>query len=82
MKKVLCINDKNQPEGAHVVEGNEYEVETEYLNALDQKVYIIKGVTNEGVTKMGMRWIGYNANRFRVTDDSKATTKEYEFALN
>jgi hypothetical protein len=82
MKQVVCINDNNQPEGACVVKGKEYEVENEYNNSLDQKVYIIKGITNEGITKMGMRWIGYNATRFRVTDDSKATKKEYEFALN
>ena len=82
MKRVTCINDKNLPEGAHVVAGEEYEVENEYHNALDQRVYIIKGITNEGITKMGMRWIGYDATRFRVTEDSKATKKEYEFALN
>lgn len=82
MKRVVCINDKNQPEGACVIEGNEYVIEKEYHNALDQRVYIIKGITNEGITKMGMRWIGYDATRFRVTDDSKATKKEYEFALN
>jgi hypothetical protein len=82
MKKVVCVNDKNQPEGACVVEGTEYEVEHEYHNALDQRVYIIKGITNKGTTKMGMRWIGYDATRFRVTNDSKSIKKEYEFALN
>ncbi len=82
MKKVVCINDKNLPEGASVTEGEEYVVEHEYHNALDQRVYIISGITNEGITRMGMRWIGYDATRFRVTDDSKATKKEYEFALN
>jgi hypothetical protein len=82
MKKVVCVNDKNLPEGACVVAGEEYIIENEYHNMLDQRVYIIKGITNEGVTKMGMRWIGYNATRFRVTEDSKATRKEYEFALN
>jgi len=38
MKKVVCINDKNQPLGANVVEGKEYEVEEEYVNPLDQRV--------------------------------------------
>jgi hypothetical protein len=82
MKKVVCVNDKNLPEGACVVAGEEYIIENEYHNMLDQRVYIIKGITNEGVTKMGMRWIGYDATRFRVTKDSKSTKKEYEFALN
>jgi hypothetical protein len=82
MKKVVCVNDKNLPEGACVVAGEEYIVENEYHNMLDQRVYIIRGITNEGVTKMGMRWIGYDATRFRVTEDSKSTKKEYKFALN
>jgi hypothetical protein len=82
MKTVTCINDKNQPRGASVVEGKEYEIESEYVNALDQRVYIIKGVPNKGTTQLGMRWIGYNADRFRVTDNSKSTKHEYEFALN
>jgi hypothetical protein len=59
MKVVVCINDKNLPLGANVVEGKEYEVESEYLNTLDQRVYIIKNVVNEGTTKWGMRWIGH-----------------------
>lgn len=40
MKTVICTNDKNQPLGANVVEGNEYEVQEEYINPLDQRVYI------------------------------------------
>lgn len=82
MKKVTCINDKNQPLGANVVEGKEYEVEHEYLNSLDQRVYIIKGAINEGSTKWGMRWIGYNANRFSTQESVEVEEKEYMFALN
>jgi hypothetical protein len=82
MKVVVCINDKNQPVGANIVEGKEYEVEQEYLNALDQRVYIIKGAVNEGTTKWGMRWIGYDAMRFSTQDSVEIEEKEYMFALN
>ena len=79
---VTCVNDKNQPLGANVVEGQEYEVEHEYLNSLDQRVYIIKCAINEGTTKWGMRWIGYNANRFSTQESVEVEEKEYMFALN
>ena len=82
MKTVTCINDKNQPLGANVVKGKEYEVESEYVNALDQRVYIIKGAINEGTTKWGMRWIGYDATRFSTQETVEIMEKEYNFALN
>lgn len=84
MKKVICKNDKNLPEGAFVKENEEYEVENEYINALDQRVYIIKGAVNEGITKMGMQWRGYNSNRFSLTDENRKPEFELEenFALN
>jgi hypothetical protein len=82
MKKVVCINDQTQPLGANVVEGKEYEVEHEYLNSLDQRVYIIKNAINEGTTKWGMRWVGYNANRFSTQESLGVKEKEYIFALN
>jgi hypothetical protein len=84
MKIVTCINNKNLPEGAYVEEDVQYEVENEYINALDQRVYIIKGAVNEGITKMGMRWVGYNANRFSVTNEDRKVEYELEeaFAFN
>lgn len=82
MKKVVCINDKNLPEGASVTEGKEYEVENEYINGFDQRVYLIRGAVNRGTTKMGMNWIGYRADRFRETEGTSISKKEYEFALN
>ncbi len=82
MKQVKCINSKNLPLGAKVEEGKLYEVENEYLNALDQRVYIIKGVPNEGRTKLGMRWIGYDSLRFSEVEQVKEVKKEYAFALN
>jgi hypothetical protein len=82
MKAVTCINDKNLPLGARIVEGQEYEVENEYLNALDQRVYIIKGAVNEGTTKWGMRWIGYDAMRFSTQESVEIKEREHTFALN
>ena len=82
MTKVVCINDQNLPSGASVIEGKEYEVIEEYLNPLDQRVYIIKGAVNEGTTKWGMLWRGYNANRFTTQDSVEVEEKEHMFALN
>ncbi len=50
MKEVVCINDKNLPEGAAVVKGREYNVVEEFINNYDQRVYIIEGIVNEGTT--------------------------------
>jgi hypothetical protein len=82
MKKVVCINDKNLPPGAEVVEGKEYIVADEYVNFLDQKVYIIQGVVNEGRTKLGLEWQGYDAKRFANLTPITEKEKEYNFALN
>lgn len=86
MKKVICINDKNLPRGASVKEGQQYYVEEEYSNFLDQQVYIIKGVPNKGTTKWGVKWIGYDATRFQVVEDStmefKIVAQERNFAYN
>jgi hypothetical protein len=86
MKKVICINDKKQPTGANVVEGKEYEVEYDYINALDQRVFIIKGAINEGTTKWGLKWIGYNSKRFKSLEDNtmefREVIKEENFVYN
>ncbi len=83
MKKVICINDSNLPLGANVVRNEHYEVESEHINTLvEQKAYIIKGLCNEGRTKLGMLWYGYNANRFATLDeDSLVYSKEEELEL-
>ena len=78
--KKLAIG--NVPLGANVTSGEVYEVENEYLNALDQRVYIIKGAPNEGTTKFGMRWIGYDALRFKEVSEVSEVKQEYAFALN
>lgn len=82
MKTVTCINDKNQPLGANIVKGKEYEIESEYVNALDQRVYIVVGAVNEGTTKWGMRWIGYDAVRFSTQENVEIEEEEHMFALN
>lgn len=86
MKKVICINDKNLPRGASVKEGQEYYVEEEYSNFLDQQVYLIEGVPNRGTTKWGMKWVGYDATRFRVVEDNtmefRVVVQESNFAYN
>ena len=64
MRKVVCINDKKQPEGGELVEGREYEVEKEFINNYEQKVFVIVGINNYGMTKLGMRWYGYDAKRY------------------
>jgi len=82
MANVTCVNDKNLPDGAKLTEGKEYEIESEYVNFLDQKVYIIKGIPNSGRTKLGMVWKGYNADRFTENEKVSISEKNYEFQLN
>lgn len=82
MKTVICVNDKNLPQGAQVTEGKEYQVESEYVNALEQRVYILRGVPNKGTTKLGMRWMGYDAMRFSEGEAKTEKKVEYSFALN
>jgi hypothetical protein len=80
MKEVVCINDKNMPEGAVVVKGREYTVIEEFVNNYDQRVYIIEGIVNEGTTKMGLRWIGYDAARFAEPETLMETSYEHAYA--
>jgi hypothetical protein len=82
MKRVICVNDKRLPEGGNLAEGKEYEVEDEFLNNFDQRVYIIAGINNYGMTKMGLRWYGYNADRFASADGVYEEATESNYALN
>ena len=82
MKIVVCKDDTNLPQGAYVVFNEEYEVEEEFINALDQRVYMLKNAVNEGITKLGMKWRGYRADRFRVVESNSVSEKSYEYALN
>ena len=69
MKKVVCINDKNLPQGAEVVKGREYYVVDEFVNNFEQRVFIISGITNKGTTRLGLNWLGYCSTRFADLDD-------------
>lgn len=82
MKKVICINDKNQPQGAEVIKDVEYVVLNDFMNAVGQKVFLIEGINNEGTTKMGFPWYGYAAERFAKITNKKIKKIEYNLALN
>ena len=82
MKIVRCNNASNLPKGAYLEKDKEYEVEEEYLNMLDQRVYIIKGVPNSGTTNLGMLWKGYSALRFSIVEIGELANVEEEFAFN
>ena len=69
VKKVVCINDKNLPQGAEVVNGREYHVVDEFVNNFEQRVFIISGIANKGTTKHGLNWLGYCSTRFADLDD-------------
>lgn len=74
--EVLCINDDKLPLGAELKEGKTYSVISEFSNNFDQKVYIIKGVTNEGRTKFGLPWVGYRADRFIPLTEQSISVKK------
>ena len=80
MKQVVCINDSRLPEGAQVIKGREYTVVDEFVNNYDQRVYIIEGIANEGTTKMGLRWIGYDASRFADPESLMTEIHEHAYA--
>lgn len=82
MRKVICINDRKQPEGGELVEGREYEVEGDFINNYEQKTFVIAGINNYGMTKLGMRWYGYNANRFADLDALATELYEHSYAEN
>jgi hypothetical protein len=71
MKKVICINDENLPPEANIQKDQIYEVISIFTNSLDQKALILKGVNNEGRTKWGMKWFGYDSKRFRDLKDEE-----------
>jgi hypothetical protein len=68
MRKLTCINDRNLPEGANVVNGREYYILDEFINGYEQRTFIVSGVNNRGTTKNGLRWQGYCATRFADLD--------------
>jgi len=81
-KEVICINDKNLPEGAHVVKDQKYTVEKEFMNNFGQRAYLLVGAVNGGTTSKGFQWYGYDAARFRVGKGEQVEIEEHAFALN
>jgi len=82
MKKVICINDKQLPPGAEVVEGQTYTVRESYINSFDERVYVLMGVRNMGRTKYGLPWNGYKAQRFEEIEGIENKKEEVSYALN
>lgn len=80
--KVVCINDKNLPEGAEVKQDQEYNVIQDFINNWGQRVYIIEGISNQGITSKGLSWHGYDSNRFRVVDSEEVKEVSYNYTLN
>ena len=82
MKRVICINNKNLPSGVVLQKGQEYKVEQEYVNNFEQRSYILYGMINEGTTKMGLRWVGYDASRFADPETAQQMLEEqkHEYA--
>jgi hypothetical protein len=52
------------------------------INHYDQRVYIIEGIVNKGTTKMGLRWIGYDASRFAEPEKLMKENYEHAYAEN
>ena len=82
MKKVVCINDKQLPAGAEVIEGEIYVVREAFVNSCDQRAYMLVGVRNLGRTKYGLPWQGYNAERFETVEGVKEVHEEALYAYN
>ena len=82
MKKVVCINDKQLPAGAEVIEGEIYVVREAFVNSFDQRAYMLVGVRNLGRTKYGLPWQGYNADRFETVEGVKEVHEEALYAYN
>ena len=67
IKKVICINDKQLPPGAEVVEGQTYTVRESYINSFDERVYVL---------------IGVSSPFDKTLDDLKNKKEEVSYALN
>ena len=81
--KVICINTQNLPEGAILEEDREYKVVKEFVNSYDEKTYILYNHINEGITRLGMRWIGYKASRFHILENTpQYQNQKEELILN
>lgn len=78
MKKVICINDNKLPQGAVVIKDENYTVIDEFMNAWGQRVYLLAETNNSGITDKGFVWKGYDAARFKVTEEVSDSLAELE----
>jgi hypothetical protein len=81
-KIVVCIDDKNLPPGAEIIEGKEYTVVDKFVNSYDQIAYILAGIENKGRTKFGLPWIGYTSIRFANLEIFEEAEVNYNYQLN
>lgn len=79
--KVLCVNDKNLPEGANIVAGKSYTPVKKVVDSFGTPAYLLKEVESEGNTGNGLFWYGFACSRFVVTDSDVSEPLEKEEAL-
>jgi hypothetical protein len=82
MKKVICIDDKNLPTGAEIVEGEVYIVRESFVNSFDQRAYMLKGIRNLGRTQFGLPWQGYRSDRFEIIEGKEEEQEQVFYAFN
>ena len=82
MKKVICIDDKNLPTGAEIVEGEVYIVRESFVNSFDQRAYMLNGVRNLGRTRFGLPWQGYRSDRFEIIEGKEEEQEQVFYAFN
>ncbi len=82
MKKVICIDDKNLPAGAEIVEGEVYIVRESFVNSFDQRAYMLTGIRNLGRTRFGLPWQGYRSDRFDIIEGKEEKQEQTEYLYN
>jgi len=79
---LICVDAKNLPSGALLVEGREYTLLSERMNSYGEKIVFLEGIQNNGRTKMGLEWNGFKATRFKDTEKVYDEVEEVNFAMN
>ncbi|GAF92527.1 unnamed protein product, partial [marine sediment metagenome] len=69
------------PIGAEIKKGEEYIVRESFINSFDQIAYVLTGIKNEGRTKYGLPWQGYNSQRFEDVDKMEEMSEETLYAV-
>ena len=79
---LVCIDAKNLPEGAVLVEGREYTLLSSRMNSYGERIVFLEGIQNNGTTSRGLQWNGFKATRFRDTEKVYDEVEEVNFAMN